>query len=283
MKAEKHKIAIIGLGLIGGSLAKSLRGKVGNTYFIGVDRNINNANKALELGMVDEVLELDEAVEKSDFVILATPVDVSNILIVRILDKVKWQTVIDVGSTKKEILDVVKNHPKRVNFVATHPMAGTEFSGPESAVDNLFCDKIIILCDIENSDKNRVKEVENLYKNIGAKIKYMNSTEHDISAAYVSHISHISSFALAITVLNKEKDTENIASLASGGFRSTVRLAVSDKNTWEAIFSQNKENVIEVVDNYIENMILFRRAIKNGDTNGIKELIGKANKVDKVL
>ncbi len=278
-----NKVAIIGLGLIGGSLAKSLRKESIFTHFIGVDSNVSHTTRALELGLVDEVMNLDDAISNSEFVILAVPVNIAETMASSILDKLDKQTLIDVGSTKNGILEAVKNHPKRKQFVATHPMAGTEFSGPDAAIDNLFNGKAAIICDAVNSEKTRVAQVEELYKNIGSDVKFMVGEEHDVSAAYVSHISHLSSFALALTVLNKEKNVENITTLASGGFESTVRLAKSNQDTWEAIFSANRENVLEVMDNYIENMILFKHAIKSGNTAVVKTLIKQANEVTKVL
>lgn len=277
------KVAIIGLGLIGGSLAKSLRAKSLFSHFIGVDSNSDHTSRALELGLVDEVMSLENAISNSDFVILAVPVNIAETMAPNILDKLEKQTLIDVGSTKNGILEAVKNHTKRKQFVATHPMAGTEFSGPDAAIDNLFEGKAAIICDSINSEKERVYQVEEIYKTIGSDVKYMAGEEHDVSAAYVSHISHLSSFALALTVLNKEKNVENITTLASGGFESTVRLAKSNQNTWEAIFSANKENVLEVMDNYIENMILFKHAIKSGNSEVVKTLIRQANEVKKVL
>ncbi len=277
------KVTIIGLGLIGGSLAKSLRAKSIFNHFIGVDSNSDHTSRAVELGLVDEVMELGDAISNSDFVILAVPVNIAETMASDILDKLDKQTLIDVGSTKNGILEAVKNNPKRKQFVATHPMAGTEFSGPDAAIDNLFDDKAAIICDAINSEKERVSQVEEIYKKIGSEVKYMAGEEHDVSAAYVSHISHLSSFALALTVLNKEKNVENITTLASGGFESTVRLAKSNQNTWEAIFSANKENVLEVMDNYIENMILFKHAIKSGNSEVVKTLIRQANEVKKVL
>ncbi|MCK5781545.1 MAG: prephenate dehydrogenase [Flavobacteriales bacterium] len=274
---------IIGLGLIGGSLAKSLRKSSSFEHFIGVDNSATHAKRALELGLVDEILSLDEAIDKSDFIILAVPVDIAQDMAVDILDIISNQTLIDVGSTKDAILNAVKSHSKRNQFVATHPMAGTEFSGPDAAIDDLFKDMAVILCDSENSDIERVKFVEDMYRSLGSNIKYMLGDEHDVSAAYVSHISHISSFALALTVLNKEKNVENITTLASGGFRSTVRLAKSNQDTWEAIFSQNKDNVLAVMDDYIENIILFKHAIKSGNSEVVKTLIRQANEVKKVL
>ena len=277
------KVAIIGLGLIGGSLAKSLRSESLFNHFIGVDSKSEHTSRALELGLVDEVMDLENAISNSDFVILAVPVNVAETMASYILDKIGDQTLIDVGSTKNGILEAVKNHPKRKQFVATHPMAGTEFSGPDAAIVDLFEGKAAIICDVVNSEKERVSQVEEIYKSIGSDVKYMDGEEHDVSAAYVSHISHLSSFALALTVLNKEKNVENITTLASGGFESTVRLAKSNQNTWEAIFSANKENVLEVMDNYIENMILFKHAIKSGNTEVVKTLIRQANEVKKVL
>jgi len=277
------KVAIIGLGLIGGSLAKSLRSKSLFNHFIGVDSKADHTSRALELGLVDEVMDLENAISNSDFVILAVPVNIAETMASDILDKIGDQTLIDVGSTKNGILEAVKNHPKRKQFVATHPMAGTEFSGPDAAIEDLFDGKAAIICDVVNSEKERVSQVEDIYKSIGSDVKYMAGEEHDVSAAYVSHISHLSSFALALTVLNKEKNVENITTLASGGFESTVRLAKSNQNTWEAIFSANKENVLEVMDDYIENMILFKHAIKSGNTEVVKTLIRQANEVKKVL
>lgn len=280
---EMDKVAIIGLGLIGGSLAKSLRSKSLFSHFIGVDSDSSHTARALELGLVDEVMNLEDAISNSDFIVLAVPVNIAETMASGILDKLDKQTLIDVGSTKNGILEAVKNHPKRKQFVATHPMAGTEFSGPDAAIDNLFDGKAAIICDTVNSEDVRVSQVEDIYKSIGSDVKYMAGEEHDVSAAYVSHISHLSSFALALTVLNKEKNVENITTLASGGFESTVRLAKSNQDTWEAIFSANKENVLEVMDNYIENMILFKHAIKSGNTEVVKTLIRQANEVKKVL
>jgi len=280
---EMDKVTIIGLGLIGGSFAKSLRSKSLFGHFIGVDSNTNHTSRALELGLVDEVMDLDEAISNSDFIILAVPVNIAETMASNILDKLGDQTLIDVGSTKNGILNAVRNHPKRKQFVATHPMAGTEFSGPDAAIEDLFEGNAAIICDAISSEETRVKKVEEIYKGVGADVKFMNAEEHDVSAAYVSHISHISSFALALTVLNKEKNVENITTLASGGFESTVRLAKSNQDTWEAIFSANKDNVLEVMDNYIENMILFKHAIKSGNTEVVKTLIRQANQVKKVL
>jgi len=277
------KVAIIGLGLIGGSLAKSLKTKSLFNYFIGVENNSSHASKALETGLVNEIMELEDAVSNSDFVILAVPVNTAKDMVCKILDILDNQTLIDVGSTKNGIIETVINHPKRKQFVATHPMAGTEFSGPDAAIENLFDGKATIICDAINSEKERVNHVKKIYEKIGSDVKYMSGAEHDVSAAYVSHISHLSSFALALTVLNKEKNVDNITTLASGGFESTVRLAKSNYNTWGEIFTANKDNILEVIDDYIENMFLFKHAINSGNTEIIKTLIKQANEVKKVL
>jgi prephenate dehydrogenase len=199
------------------------------------------------------------------------------------LDSVDKQVVVDVGSTKANIIQSIKNHPNRGRFVATHPMAGTEFSGPDAAIVNLYRDKNVILCDIENTDKDALRLIENIYKSIGMNILYMESKEHDVHAAYVSHISHISSFALSLTVLDKEQERKNILDMASGGFESTVRLAKSAASMWTPIFLQNKNNVLDVMDNYIEKLQNIRSAISKQDENEIVKLITESNKIKKVL
>jgi len=189
----------------------------------------------------------------------------------------------DVGSTKANILRIVKGHPKSGRYVATHPMAGTEFSGPDAAIVNLYRDKNVILCDVEKSDDDALGLVKNVYKSIGMKILYMESKAHDIHAAYVSHISHISSFALSLTVLDKEKERKNILDMASGGFESTVRLAKSAASMWMPIFMLNDENVLDVMNNYIGKLQQFRDAISNKDEGEITRLIEESNKIKKVL
>jgi prephenate dehydrogenase len=277
------RVTVIGLGLIGGSFAKALRSEGLFDEIIGVENNEDHANLALKLGLVERIENLETAVNLSELVIVATPVDVAPQIAWDVLNLCNTQTVIDVGSTKKSILTKLNEHPKRQNFVASHPMAGTEFSGPNAAISDLFKGKFAIICDKDNSDAKRVEEIHKLYKSIGSDVIYMEEKEHDMSAAYVSHISHISSFALALTVLNKEKNHRHITALASGGFRSTVRLAKSNKDTWGAIFTQNKEQILDVIDDYIENMILFKHAIKSNNTEVVKTLIKQANEVNKVI
>src|SRR4051812_24171202 len=237
-------VSIIGVGLIGGSLALALKDKGIATTVIGVDENPVHQQKALGLRLVDENHPLEQAINLSDLVVVAIPVGAVINTLPGILDRVTRQVVIDVGSTKEGIVEAVKDHPKRDRFVATHPMWGTEFSGPEAAEKNAFINKATVICNREESNAEAVKLVEDMYRNLGMHIMYMNAKDHDLHVAYVSHISHITSFALANTVLEKEKEEDTIFELASAGFESTVRLAKSNPATWTSIFKENKENVL---------------------------------------
>jgi prephenate dehydrogenase len=276
-------ITIVGIGLIGGSMALSLKDYGFADHFIGVSRRPETAQKALELGLVDEILPLEEAVKKADIIIVATPVDSYMNILPQILDFVENQIVIEVGSTKKQVVSSVDDHPKRANFVATHPMAGTEYSGPEAAIHELFTNKICVLCDIEKSNPEFVKTIENLYRAIKMRVIYMDSTDHDRHTAYISHISHICSFALALTVLEKEKDEEAIFNLASTGFESTVRLAKSSPDTWVPIFRQNRDNVLSVLDEYINNLLKFKGLMLADSYEKLHEYFEEANKIKKIL
>ncbi|MCF6240730.1 MAG: prephenate dehydrogenase [Bacteroidales bacterium] len=283
MTQKSINITIIGVGLIGGSLALDLRYKYPVNKIYGADKNPAHLIRAKQLGLIDEAVSLQKAIELSDLLILAVPVNVSIKLLPGILDKLDKQVVIDVGSTKANLIKSIINHPNKGRFVATHPMAGTEFSGPDAAIVNLYKDKNVIFCDIENSDDDAHKLVKDIYESIGMNILYMESNAHDIHAAYVSHISHISSFALSLTVLDKEKDHKKILNMASGGFESTVRLAKSAASMWTPIFMLNQDNVLDVMDNYIEKLKEFREAISAGDEQKIVSLIEESNKIRKVL
>ncbi|MEM8523114.1 MAG: prephenate dehydrogenase [Bacteroidota bacterium] len=276
-------IAVIGIGLIGGSLAITLKENGFADTIIGVDANTESEHKALRRKIIDEALPLKEAIERSQLIILATPVDSMRELLPQILDQVTDQVVIDVGSTKELLLERVKGHPKRQNFVATHPMAGTEYSGVEAAIPNLFDEKYTVLCDVEDSNPKAVELVEELYRSIPMKITYLDAKAHDIHTAYVSHISHISSFALALTVLEKEKDEGRIFELASTGFSSTVRLAKSAPDTWIPIFRQNRDNVLDVLDEHINTLSKFRTLLIKKDFDRFYELMGEANHIKKIL
>jgi len=278
-------ICIAGLGLIGGSLARSLRLNGFTGRITGVEANPHHRTIAMYRGLADEFLPLEEAVSKSDIIILAAPVNVNCSLLPGILDMVAGtsRVVTDMGSTKADIAAVADMHPARGRFVAAHPMAGTEHSGPAAAIDRLFGDKTAIICDPEKSDDDALEMIVALLQSFNMKIRDMDSGEHDIHVAYVSHISHITSFALALCVLDKEKDTGNIMSLAAGGFESTVRLSKSNAETWAPIFTGNAGPIIEVIDTYIEKMRLFRQHIEEGDSEALTQLMRSANQIGKIL
>jgi len=276
-------IAVIGVGLIGGSLALDLRTFPKVKKIIGVDKNQENLYKAKQLGIIDEGMPLKQAIKEADIVILATPVDISIRLLPEILEEVDNQIVFDVGSTKENIIKCVENYPKRGRFVATHPMAGTEFSGPEAALHNLFRNKPVIICDAKGSDDAAVQLVKDIYEFLGMNIVEMEPKPHDLHAAYVSHISHISSFALSLTVLEKEKVEKNITDMASGGFDSTVRLAKSSPEMWTPIFIQNSGNVVDVLNSYIAVLQKFKNVILASDSKKIAEMIQQSNEIKRVL
>jgi len=278
-------ICIAGLGLIGGSLARSLRLNGFKGRITGVEANPHHCTIAMYRGLADEFLPLEEAIENSDIIILCAPVDVNCRLLPGILDRIAGSSrvVTDMGSTKADITAVADRHPARGRYVAAHPMAGTEHSGPAAALDRLFTDRIAIICDPEKSDEDALEKISALLQSFNMKIQYMNSREHDVHVAYVSHISHITSFALALCVLEKEKDSRNIMSLAAGGFESTVRLSKSNADTWAPIFTGNSGPVLEVIDTYIEKMRLFRQHIENGDGEALRHLMRSANQIGNIL
>ncbi|HEX7845104.1 MAG TPA: prephenate dehydrogenase [Chitinophagaceae bacterium] len=280
---QRKRIAIVGVGLIGGSLAIQLHEKKLSSKLIGVDAKDEHAKKAIELELVDEVLPLDEAIAGADVVVLAIPVDQMVSLLPLVMDKINEQIVIDLGSTKSQLTDAIKDHPKRGRYVATHPMWGTEYSGPSAAVRGAYENKAVIICNAEESDADAVEWVKGMYKKIGMHILEMEAKAHDLHAAYVSHISHITSFALANTVLEKEKEENAIFELASAGFESTVRLAKSNPSMWVPIFMQNKENVLDVLKEHIEQLKRFKSCLENGNWEHLHELIEGANKIRKII
>lgn len=278
------KIGIIGLGLIGGSLAISFRNKGVASRIVSSFYSEEETRIALERGLVDQVFSFEEVCKTSDFVILATPVELIQQLLPKVLDLIPEKTVVtDVGSTKKAICASIENHPKRKQFVASHPIAGTENSGPNAAVSGLFEGKLNIICDCNNSDKNAVIKVKELFESVGMHTTFRDADEHDRQLAYVSHLSHVSSFMLGLTVLNMEKNEENIFNLAGSGFESTVRLAKSSPEMWSSIFAQNKSNILDALGSYIENLQAFYRLIENDSTTKTKELMIAANEVRRVL
>ena len=280
---ERKRIAIVGVGLIGGSLALQLHEKKISSRLIGVESNKEHAQKALELELVDEILPLEVAIEQADVIVLAIPVDSTLELLQVILDKIGNKVLIDVGSAKEQLINAVTGHARRGRYVSTHPMWGTEYSGPAAAVKGAFENKAVIIINAGDSDADALAWTKSMYKKIGMHLLEMNASDHDLHAAYVSHISHITSFALANTVLEKEKEKQAIFELASAGFASTVRLAKSNPAMWVPIFMQNRKHVLDVLEEHIAQLIKFKGTIEQGDEKKLKSLIEEANKIRKII
>lgn len=277
------QVFIIGIGLIGGSLAKDIKKVSESVKIFGIDANETNLDKALELGIIDEKAELLNIIQ-ADCVIVAVPVDVSADLMSQILDLVKDDALVfDVSSTKNPICEIVKNHPKRRNFLATHPIAGTEFSGPEAAIEGLFKGKTNIICEVEKTAFKLQETALALFDKIGMKIRYMDPMAHDKHIAYVSHLSHISSFMLGKTVIEKEKNERNIFDLAGSGFESTVRLAKSSPAMWTPIFKQNKPFILESLEEYINNLSNFKAFLENDSYQEVYDEMANTNKIKEIL
>ncbi len=277
-------ITIVGVGLIGGSLGLSLKEKGLVKQVIGVSRTEQSLQKALELGIIDKALPLEEAVPQSDLIYVAIPVDVTIPVMQKIMGLItEHQIVVDAGSTKQALCDALCNHPLRRRFVATHPMWGTEYSGPEAAVKDAFTGRTCVICEREKSDPEAVAAVKKLYELLGMNVTYMDAESHDMHAAYVSHISHITSFALANTVLEKEKEDDAIFDLAGGGFESTVRLAKSNPDMWLPIFIQNREHVLDVLNEHISQLRKFKSFLEKEKYDYLRELMENANKINRII
>lgn len=277
-------ITIIGIGLIGGSLAISLKENGFAKRVIGVDASQENLDKAIRRRLIDEDMPLEDAIGVSDIVVLAVPVDAMRQLLPDILNQINDQQIlVDVGSTKEQLLESIVSHPNRGRYVATHPMAGTEYSGPEAAIPNLFRNKACVIVDAQDSDADALEKVERLFRSIPMKLSRLGRKDHDIHCAYVSHISHIASFALALTVLEKEKDEQRIFDLASSGFGSTVRLAKSSADMWTPIFRQNRDNVLDVLDEHIEQLSRFRTMLIKNNFDDFHAKINEANAITRIL
>jgi len=278
------KISIVGVGLIGGSLALSLKEAKFSSQIIGVDNNVDNLKKAMDLGIIDSSLKLEEAIANSDLIILAIPVNAIQGLLPSILSQItKSQVVMEMGSTKEEILESINNHPNRGRLVALHPMAGTEYSGPEAAVPDLFNGKNMVFCDVTRTDDDAFDIAEAVCDTLKMNPVFMHAKEHDLHAAYVSHISHITSFALALTVLEKEKSQGRIFELAGGGFASTVRLAKSSAEMWVPIFKQNKKNILEVLEEHIRQLQRIHDVLDKEDYPTMLKLIKQSNKIKRII
>lgn len=272
------------MGLIGGSLAMSLRDNGLTDHITGVDTSEKNLATALKLGLIDKAASLEEAVADADLIVLAAPVDAIPALAVKVLNRIKDnQTVMDMGSVKTELADMISQHPKRGRFVATHPMWGTEYSGPESAVKGAFKGRNVVICDKQLSNGDALALVEKIYSTIGMPILYMSSEEQDLHSAYISHISHITAYALALTVLEKEREDNHIFDLASSGFESTVRLAKSSPSMWVPIFLNNKYNLLDVLREHIHQLQIFRKMLEQDDEKGLIAAVEKANTIKKII
>ncbi len=280
---ESKNIAIVGTGLIGGSMALRLRETGLAAKLVGVDASADNCRIAIERGLVDACMELEEAVSKSDVVILAIPVDAIVKLLPGLLEIVDKQIVVDLGSTKAQLTDAVKGHQKRGRYVAAHPMWGTEYSGPSAAVEGAFANKAVILCNTADSDADALAWARGMFAAIGMHQMEMDADDHDLHAAYVSHISHITSFALANTVLEKEREDDAIFEMASAGFESTVRLAKSNPRMWVPVFRQNKDNVLDVLNEHISQLRKFKSCLEKENWEYLEELITDANKIRRII
>jgi prephenate dehydrogenase len=276
-------ISIIGVGLIGGSFALDLKDNIPGASVSGIDQNVTHLNEALNLGIIDIAGDL-ESVRSADLVVLALPVNSAINVLIQVLDLIPAKAiVIDMGSTKKAICESVATHPNRANFLATHPIAGTEFSGPSAAVKGLFKNKTNIICELDRTSKVLSTKIIALFNKMGMRIRKMTAIDHDKHIAYVSHLSHISSFMLGKTVIDKEKNESDIFDMAGSGFESTVRLAKSSPAMWTPIFEQNKENVIETLTEYIHNLNQFKTYMENDNFDAIFSEMKNTNHIKKIL
>lgn len=276
-------IYVIGVGLIGGSLAIDIKKNNHNAIIHGISRKEATLDEALSLKLIDKKATLDD-VDKADLVIISIPVDATVKLLPIILDKIPdTALVIDAGSTKVGICKAVENHPKRRNFLAMHPIAGTEHSGPSAAIEGLFIGKTNIICEVEKTTFKLQEKALELFKSIGMRIRYMNPEAHDKHIAYVSHLSHISSFMLGKTVIDKERNERDIFDMAGSGFASTVRLAKSSPEMWTPIFKENKDNVIETLEEYIINLTHFKDLMKQDDFDAIFNEMKNTNHIKDIL
>ena len=276
-------VGIIGLGLIGGSIALKIKEIDKNTVIYGLDKDMYSMSYSLSKGIIDKKLDI-KSIDKLKYIFIAIPVDAIKSEIESILNKISNDTlVIDLGSTKYEICKRVLDHANRKNFLAAHPIAGTEFSGPSAATNNLFDNKVLILCETEKTDQHLLLDALKIFDLMNMKIINMDSIEHDKHIAYVSHLSHISSFMLGKTVMNKEEDQDTIYDMAGSGFESTVRLAKSSPETWASIFVENKNNIVESLNEYISNINNFKILIENGDKENLSAEMKKINGIKEIL
>lgn len=276
-------IYVIGVGLIGGSIALDAKDLNPDAKIFGIDNNEKHLQEAIALGVIDEAATFDD-LPKADLVIVSVPVDTAIVVLPAVLDLISDSAIVfDVGSTKTPICEAVANHPKRRNFMAAHPIAGTEFSGPSAAIRGLFQGKTNIICEVEKTTFKLQEKALWLFTSIGMRIRYMDPKSHDKHIAYVSHLSHISSFMLGKTVINKEKDEQDIFDMAGSGFESTVRLAKSSPAMWTPIFKQNKKQVVKTLEEYISNLSKFKELLENDDYDAIYHEMESVNRIKEIL
>ena len=277
------KVFVIGIGLIGGSMVLDIKTLHPEAKIFGIDNNESHLAEAIALGVVDASATFADLAD-ADFVIVSVPVDVTLTVLPQVLDVIGDQTIVfEVGSTKMPICEAVANHPKRRNFIATHPIAGTEFSGPSAAIKGLFQGKTNIICEVEKTTFKLQEKALDLFKAMGMRIRYMDPKSHDKHIAYVSHLSHISAFMLGKTVIDKEKHEQDIFDMAGSGFESTVRLAKSSPAMWTPIFKQNRKQVVKTLDEYISNLSKFKELLENEDYDAIYNEMQSVNKIKEIL
>ncbi len=277
------KVYIVGIGLIGGSMALDIKSIYDDAIVFGIDANEKHLDEAIKLGIIDQKATENDLIN-ADLVIVAVPVDVALVILPEILNKIGENTLVfDVGSTKNPICEVIENHPKRRNFMACHPIAGTEFSGPKAAIKGLYEGKTNIICEVEKTTFKLQERAMDLFKKIGMRIRYMDPKSHDKHIAYVSHLSHISSFMLGKTVIEKEKSEQDIFDMAGSGFESTVRLAKSSPAMWTPIFKQNKKQVLKSLEEYIQNLSNFKDLLENDNYEEVYNEMQNTNRIKEIL
>jgi prephenate dehydrogenase len=277
------KVVVIGIGLIGGSMVLDIKSLHPDATILGMDANENHLQQAIDLGVVEKA-GVTEDLAEADFVIVSVPVDIALTVLPQVLDAVGENTIVfEVGSTKLPICEAVASHPKRRNYIATHPIAGTEFSGPSAAIKGLFQGKTNIICEVEKTTFKLQEKALKLFMAMGMRIRYMDPQSHDKHIAYVSHLSHISSFMLGKTVIDKETEEQDIFDMAGSGFESTVRLAKSSPAMWTPIFKQNKQQVVNTLEEYISNLSKFKTLLENEDYDAIYQEMQSVNKIKEIL
>lgn len=277
------KVFVIGIGLIGGSMVLDIKDLYPHATIYGIDTNEKHLDQAIELGVIDEMATFTDLMH-ADFVIVSVPVDVALTVVPQVLEAIGDQTIVfEVGSTKLPICEAIANHAKRRNFIATHPIAGTEFSGPSAAIKGLFQGKTNIICEVEKTTFKLQERALALFQEMGMRIRYMDPKSHDKHIAYVSHLSHISAFMLGKTVIDKEKHEQDIFDMAGSGFESTVRLAKSSPAMWTPIFKQNRKQVVKTLNEYILNLSKFKELLENEDYEAIYNEMESVNKIKEIL